>query len=65
MADTRLRQVTWPQIGKHHEFVADQLKAGVTQATFHQGLVDEYGWRLPMRPCAGMSRRTWASPQVR
>jgi transposase len=43
LADTRLRQVTWPQIAAHHEFIADQLKAGVTQATIHQRLTDEYG----------------------
>jgi hypothetical protein len=43
LADTRLRQVTWPQIAAHHEFIAEQLKAGVTQATIHQRLVDERG----------------------
>ena len=43
LADTRLRQVTWPAIGKHHEFVAAQLKAGVTMATIHQRLRDERG----------------------
>lgn len=43
LADTRLRQVTWPQIAAHHEFIADQLKAGVTQATIHQRLTDERG----------------------
>jgi hypothetical protein len=43
LADTRLRQVTWPAIGKHHEFITDQLKAGVTVATVHQRLRDERG----------------------
>jgi transposase len=43
LADTRLRRVTWPQIAAHHEFIADQLKAGVRQATIHQRLVDERG----------------------
>jgi hypothetical protein len=43
LADTRLRQVTWPQIAEHHAFIAEQLAAGVTQATIHQRLCDEYG----------------------
>ncbi|GLI03943.1 hypothetical protein Pa4123_92240 [Phytohabitans aurantiacus] len=43
LADTRLRQVTWPQIAVHHEYIADQLKLGVTQATIHQRLRDEHG----------------------
>ena len=43
LADTRLRQVTWPQIAEHHEFIAVQLAAGVTQATIHQRLADEHG----------------------
>src|SRR5713101_8110799 len=28
LADTRLRQVTWPAIAEHHEFITGQLKAG-------------------------------------
>src|SRR5215470_13287026 len=43
LADTRLRQVTWPAIEKHHEFITGQLKAGVTVATVHQRLRDERG----------------------
>jgi transposase len=43
LTDTRLRQTTWPQIGVHHEFITDMLKAGVTQATIHQRLRDEHG----------------------
>jgi transposase len=43
LADTRLRQVTWPQIAKHHEYITAQLKLGVTQATIHQRLRDEQG----------------------
>ncbi|BCB73693.1 hypothetical protein GCM10022251_82680 [Phytohabitans flavus] len=43
LADTRLRQVTWPQIAKHHEYITAQLKLGVTQATIHQRLRDEHG----------------------
>jgi hypothetical protein len=30
LADRRLRQVTWPAIGEHQEFIRGQLQAGVT-----------------------------------
>ena len=43
LADTRLRQVTWPAIAAHHEFITGQLEAGVTMATIHQRLRDERG----------------------
>lgn len=43
LADIRLRQVTWPAIERHHEFIAGQLEAGVTVATIHQRLRDERG----------------------
>jgi transposase len=43
LADTRLRQVTWPEIARHHEYIVEMLKAGVTQATIHQRLRDEHG----------------------
>lgn len=43
LADGRLRQVTWPQIAVFHEYIAEHLKAGVTQATIHQRLRDEHG----------------------
>jgi transposase len=43
LADTRLRQVTWPAIEAHHEFIAAQLAAGVTVATIWQRLRDERG----------------------
>jgi transposase len=43
LADTRLRQVTWPAIGPHHEFIREQLKARVTVTTIHQRLRDERG----------------------
>jgi len=43
LADTRLRQVTWPQIGRHHDDIKQLLAAGVTQATIHQRLRDEHG----------------------
>src|SRR6266545_3166749 len=41
LADTRLRQVTWPQIGAHHDYIKQMLAVGVTQATIHQRLRDE------------------------
>ena len=41
VADTRLRQTTWPQIETHRDYIADMLKAGVTQATIWQRLRDE------------------------
>jgi transposase len=42
LADARLRQVTWPEIGKHHGFITGQLEAGVTVKTIHQRLTDEH-----------------------
>lgn len=46
--DTSLRQVTWPEIAVHHEYIVDQLKAGVTKATIHQRLRDEKGLRASL-----------------
>jgi len=43
LTDTRLRQITWPDIDKHAEYVKTQLAAGVTQATVWQRLRDEHG----------------------
>lgn len=43
LADTRLRQTTWPEIERHRDYIADMLKIGVTQATIHQRLRDEQG----------------------
>ena len=43
LADTRLRQVTWPAIEPHHDYISEQLKAGVTVTTVHQRLRDERG----------------------
>jgi transposase len=43
LADAKLRQVTWPEIGRHHDWIVEMLKAGVTQATIHQRLRDEHG----------------------
>src|SRR5713226_5954086 len=43
LADTRLRQVTWPAISEHHDYIVEQLKAGVRMSTIHQRLRDERG----------------------
>jgi transposase len=43
LVDTRLRQSSWPEIQPHRDYIADQLKAGVTAATIHQRLRDEHG----------------------
>lgn len=43
LTDTRLRQVTWPQIEAHRDYIADQLGVGVTVSTIHQRLADERG----------------------
>jgi len=43
LADTRLRQVTWPAIGKHHDYITAQLAAGVRMSTIWQRLRDEHG----------------------
>ena len=43
LSDSRLRQVTWPAIAGHHEYVAEQMKAGVRMSTIHQRLRDERG----------------------
>jgi transposase len=43
LSDTRLRQVTWPQIDEHADYIKTQLAAGVTQATIWQRLRDEHG----------------------
>ncbi len=43
LADTRLRQVTWPAIAGHRDYIVEQLEAGVTIATIHQRLRDERG----------------------
>jgi transposase len=43
LADTRLRQVTWPAIEPHHDYIREQMKAGVTVTTVHQRLRDEHG----------------------
>src|SRR5215469_8708261 len=43
LADGRLRQVTWPAVGEHHDYIVEQLRAGVTVSTIWQRLRDEHG----------------------
>lgn len=43
LSDTRLRQVSWPSIDTHRDYVHDQLEQGVTVATIHQRLTSEQG----------------------
>jgi transposase len=43
LADTSVRQITWPAIEVHRDYVVEQLKAGVTKATIWQRLRDERG----------------------
>ena len=43
LVDRGLRQVTWPAIDVHRDYVTAQLKAGVTVSTIHQRLVHEHG----------------------
>ena len=42
LVDKGLRQVTWPAIDAHRDYVSAQLAAGVTVSTIHQRLVDEH-----------------------
>jgi transposase len=43
LSDTRLRQVTWPAIAEHHDYIVEQVKARVRMSTIHQRLRDEHG----------------------
>jgi transposase len=43
MADTRLRQSTWPEIDQHRDFIVAMTRAGVTRQTIWQRLRDEHG----------------------
>ena len=44
LVDKGLRQVTWPAIDVHRDYITAQLAAGVTVSTIHQRLVDEQGF---------------------
>src|SRR5262245_53753169 len=43
LADTTLRQISWPLIEPYRDYIVEQLEAGVTKATIHQRLRDERG----------------------
>ena len=43
LANTRLRQITWPEFDRHRDLIAELLAAGVTKATIWQRLRDEHG----------------------
>ena len=43
VSDGRLRQVTWPAIAAHRDFIVKQLKDGVTVSTISQRLIDDEG----------------------
>jgi len=43
LADTRLRQITWPQIEVHRDYIVAMLRAGVSKQTIWQRLRDEHG----------------------
>lgn len=59
LADARLRQVTWPHIEAHRDYIAEQLKAGVTMATIHQRLSAEHGLA-----CSAASLRRWVAANL-
>jgi transposase len=59
VADAGLRQVTWPAIEPHRDYVVAQLKAGVTQATIHGRLVREKGLDASVA-----SFRRWVAAQL-
>jgi len=42
LVDTGLRQVSWPVIEPHRDYIAAQLTAGVTVSTIHQRLAAEH-----------------------
>jgi transposase len=59
LADTRLRQVTWPAIEAYRDYIVDQLGAGVTVSTIHQRLRDERGLAVSLA-----SMRRWVTANL-
>lgn len=55
VADSRLRQLTWPAIAAHRDFIVKQLEDGVTVATISHRLIDEPTCRRPSLRCGGGS----------
>jgi hypothetical protein len=61
LAGTRLRQVTWPAIGEHRDYIVAQLKAGVRMSTVHQRLRDRRA--LAASVASFRHTRRWMSPR--
>ena len=59
LADTRLRQVTWPAIAGHRDYIVAQLEAGVRMSTIHQRLRDEHGLAASVA-----SLRRWVAANI-
>jgi transposase len=59
LIDTRLRQITWPEIDKHADYIRAQLAAGVRQSTVWQRLRDEKGLHASVA-----SFRRWVAATV-
>ena len=59
LVDTTLRQVSWPAIEVHRDYIHAQLKEGVTAATIHQRLRDEHGLEASVS-----SLRRWISANL-
>ena len=57
LIDYRLRQVSWPQIEPHRDYIAEQVAVEVTVATIHQRLRDEHGLDASVA-----SLRRWCGP---
>jgi hypothetical protein len=43
LADNRLRQITWPEVEVHRDYIVAMLRGGVTKQTIWQRLRDEHG----------------------
>jgi hypothetical protein len=37
LSGTRLRRVTWPTIGEHHDYIVEQFRRSVTIGQTHRG----------------------------
>ena len=59
LSDARVRQVTWPAIEAHRDYIVEQLKDGVTVSTISARLIAEKGLTASGPRCGGGSWRTW------
>jgi ABC-2 type transport system ATP-binding protein len=64
LADTRPRQVTWPAVAAHHDYIIAQLKAGVRMSTIHQRLRDEHGLAVSVLQSGSLPDRALAGEVV-